>query len=59
MKLAILVLKLTIFVTYVVGYQDWFFTVRGKESIRGPFGRLTYGQDSLKPRQVPCMVHTS
>ena len=43
MKLAILVLKLTIFVTYVVGYQDWFFTVRGKESIRGPFGRLTYG----------------
>ena len=34
MKLTILVLKLTIFVTYVVGYQDWFFTVRGKETFK-------------------------
>ena len=38
-----------------------FFTglVRGKKSIQGPFGRSTCGQDSLKPRKVPSMVHTS
>ena len=38
-----------------------FFTglVRGKKSIQSPFGRSTCGQDSLKPRKVPSMVHTS